>query len=223
MAALSIPAAAGTVHDLLALGALVTRLDPGIIPFAEASEYLLHVSGGEYNVASNLSTCFRLKTAIASAMVDYPIGRKVEMAVQKAGVTPYFQRFKHDGVRGPNIATVWSDRGQGVRAPVVFYNRSNEAAQQLKPGSFDWSDFWLSGQSEGSLVPFRGDFQRPVAHYLRVGYRSDAGRQKSGGRRFLRPELPGETLGGCRGGAGPQRGAGQREGRPNPAQNSWLC
>ncbi|MDR0456346.1 MAG: sugar kinase [Treponema sp.] len=139
MAALSIPASAGTVHDLLALGALVTRLDPGIIPFTEANEYLLHVSGGEYNVASNLSTCFRLKTAIASAMVDYPIGRKVEMAVQKAGVMPYFQRFKHDGVRGPNIATVWSDRGQGVRAPVVFYNRSNEAAQQLKPGSFDWN------------------------------------------------------------------------------------
>jgi 2-dehydro-3-deoxygluconokinase len=139
MAALSIPASAGTAHDLLALGALVTRLDPGIIPFAEAGEYLLHVSGGEYNVASNLSSCFRLRTAIASAMVDYPIGRKVELSVQKAGVTPYFQRFKHDGVRGPNIATVWSDRGQGARAPVVFYNRCNEAAQQLKPGSFDWN------------------------------------------------------------------------------------
>ena len=139
MAALTIPAAAGTIHDLLALGALVTRLDPGIIPFARADEYLLHVAGGEYNVASNLSARFRLRTAIASAMVDYPIGRKVELAVQEAGVTPYYQRFKHDGVRGPNIATVWSDRGQGVRAPVVFYNRSNEAAQQLKPGSFDWN------------------------------------------------------------------------------------
>ena len=139
MAALSIPASAGTVHDLLALGALVTRLDPGIIPFAEANEYLLHVAGGEYNVACNLSSCFRQRTAIASAMVDYPIGRKVELAVKKAGVTPYFQRFKHDGVWGPNIAIVWSDRGQGVRAPVVFYNRSNEAARQLKPGSFDWN------------------------------------------------------------------------------------
>ena len=138
MASLSIPAVAGTVHDLLALGALITRLDPGIIPFSEASEYNLYVSGGEYNVASNLSTCFAQRTAIASAIVDYPIGRRVELAVQKAGVTPYFRRFKHDGVRGPNMAIVWSDRGQGVRAPVVFYNRSNEAAQQLKPGSFDW-------------------------------------------------------------------------------------
>jgi 2-dehydro-3-deoxygluconokinase len=139
MASLSIPAAAGASHDLLALGALVTRLDPGIIPFAEASAYTLHVSGGEYNVASNLSTCFGLRTAIASAIVDYPLGRRIEYAVQKAGVCPYFQRFAFDGVRGPNMAIVWSDRGQGVRAPVVFYNRANEAAGRLKTGSFDWN------------------------------------------------------------------------------------
>jgi 2-dehydro-3-deoxygluconokinase len=145
MAPLTIPAAAGATHDLLALGALVTRLDPGIIPFAEANEYLLHVSGGEYNVAANLSTCFGQRTAIASAMVNYPIGRRIEYAVQKAGVTPYYQRFEHDGVRGPNMAIVWSDRGQGVRAPVVFYNRSNEAAQRLKPGSFDWDALFKKG------------------------------------------------------------------------------
>ena len=138
MASLSIPASAGTTHDLLALGALVTRLDPGIVPFAEADKYRLHVSGGEYNVAANLSSCFGMRTAIASAMVNYPIGKRMERAVQKVGVTPYYKRFEHDGVRGPNMAIVWSDRGQGLRAPVVFYNRSNEAAQQLAPGSFDW-------------------------------------------------------------------------------------
>ncbi|MCL1836446.1 MAG: sugar kinase [Treponema sp.] len=138
MAALVIPSSVGTAHDFLALGALITRLDPGIVPFAEANEYRLHVAGGEYNVAANLSTCFRMNTAVATAMVDYPIGRRIEFAVQKAGVTPYYRRFEHDGVRGPNMAIVWSDRGQGVRAPVVFYNRSNEAAQQLGPGSFDW-------------------------------------------------------------------------------------
>jgi 2-dehydro-3-deoxygluconokinase len=153
MAGLSIPAVGSSAHDLLALGALVTRLDPGIIPFVEADEYLLHVAGGEYNVASNLSTCFGLRTAIASAMVDYPIGCKVERTVQKAGVTPYFRRFKHDGVRGPNIATVWSDRGQGIRAPVVFYNRSNEAAQQLKPGSFDWNAILGPATAQGAASP----------------------------------------------------------------------
>ena len=139
MAVLQIPAQAGTNHDLLALGALVTRMDPGIVPFKEADTYSLHVSGGEYNVATNLSTCFGMRTAVASAMVDYPIGQRVEAAVRKAGVTPYYKRFAHDGVRGPNMAIVWSDRGQGVRAPVVFYNRANEAAQQLRPGSFDWN------------------------------------------------------------------------------------
>jgi len=139
MAALTIPAADGKVHDLLALGALVIRLDPGVVPFSNADEYRLHVAGGEYNVAANLSSCFGQRTAVASAMVDYPIGHKVELAVRSKGVTPYYQRFKYDGVRGPNMAIVWSDRGQGVRAPVVFYNRSNEAAQQLKPGSFDWN------------------------------------------------------------------------------------
>jgi 2-dehydro-3-deoxygluconokinase len=145
MALLSIPAAAGAVHDFLALGALVTRLDPGIVPFAEADEYRLHVSGGEYNVAANLSACFGMRTAIASAMVNYPIGRRIEYAVQKAGVTPYYRRFEHDGVRGPNMAIVWSDRGQGVRPPVVFYNRSNEAAQRLSPGSFDWDAIFSRG------------------------------------------------------------------------------
>ena len=145
MAMFLVPAADKTAHDFLALGALVTRLDPGVIPFAEADKYDLHVSGGEYNVAANLSICFKQRTAIASAIVDYPIGARVEKAVRASGVTPYYVRFKHDGVRGPNMATVWSDRGQGVRAPVVFYNRSNEAAGYLKSGSFDWASIFAKG------------------------------------------------------------------------------
>ena len=140
MAALSSPSFDNRTHDFLSLGALVTRLDPGIIPFSMATKYDLHVSGGEYNVATNLSRCFHLNTAIASAMVDSPIGMKVSNAVREAGVTPYYCLFKHDGVRGPNIAQVWSDQGKGVRAPVVFYNRANEAAGLLKPGSFNWHD-----------------------------------------------------------------------------------
>ena len=138
MSSLEILNGAGTKHDLLALGALITRLDPGVVPFKEADNYSLHVAGGEYNVAKNLSSCFGMKTAIATAMVDYPIGRRIEADVRRAGVTPYYKHFEHDGVRGPNMAIVWSDRGQGVRAPLVFYNRANEAAQQLKAGSFDW-------------------------------------------------------------------------------------
>jgi 2-dehydro-3-deoxygluconokinase len=131
--------------DFLSLGALVHRLDPGIVPFRKATECLIHVSGGEYNVAANLSGCFGLKTGIATAMVDYPIGDLIAERVRAMGVKPFYKRFKHDGVRGPNMATVYSDRGQGVRAPVVFYNRSNEAAGQLKPGDFNWKDIFGQG------------------------------------------------------------------------------
>lgn len=131
--------------DFLSIGALVTRLDPGIIPFRKASHCDIHVSGGEFNVAANLSDCFRLKTAVASAMVDYPIGDLVNERVRAMGVKPFYKVFKHDGVAGPNIATVYSDQGHGVRPPVVFYNRANEAAALLKPGDFDWKKIFASG------------------------------------------------------------------------------
>ncbi len=131
--------------DLVSLGALVHRLDPGIIPFRKANECKIHVSGGEFNVAANLSDCFRMNTGIASAMVDYPIGDLIAERVRAMGVKPFYKRFKHNGVNGPNMGLVYSDRGQGVRAPVVFYNRSNEAAALLKPGDFDWNSIFSGG------------------------------------------------------------------------------
>ena len=131
--------------DFLSLGALVHRLDPGVVPFRKATECHIHVSGGEYNVAANLADCFGMHTGIATAMVDYPIGELISDRVRSMGVIPYFKHFTHNGVNGPNMATVYSDRGQGVRPPVVFYNRSNEAAAQLKPGDFDWQAIFSSG------------------------------------------------------------------------------
>ncbi len=131
--------------DLLSLGALVHRLDPGIVPFRKATECQIHVSGGEFNVAANLSDCFAMQTAIATAMVDYPIGDLIAERVKAMGVKPFYKRFQHNGVNGPNMATVFSDRGQGVRPPVVFYNRSNEAAAQLKAGDFDWKSIFGAG------------------------------------------------------------------------------
>jgi 2-dehydro-3-deoxygluconokinase len=131
--------------DFLSLGALVHRLDPGIIPFRKATECQIHVSGGEFNVAANLADCFGLQTGVATAMVAYPIGELIAERVRAMGVRPFYKHFKHDGVQGPNMATVYSDRGQGVRAPVVFYNRCNEAAAQLKPGDFDWKSIFAGG------------------------------------------------------------------------------
>jgi 2-dehydro-3-deoxygluconokinase len=126
---LSIPSTGSL--DFLALGALVHRLDPGVIPFRKAAECQIHVSGGEFNVAANLADCFRLGAGVATAMVDYPIGDLVAERVRAMGVKPFYKRFAHDGVTGPNIATVYSDRGQGVRAPVVFLKRAQPAAARL--------------------------------------------------------------------------------------------
>jgi 2-dehydro-3-deoxygluconokinase len=131
--------------DLLSLGALVHRLDPGIIPFRKASECQIHVSGGEFNCAANLADCFGMQTGISTAMVDYPVGELIAERVKAMGVKPFYRRFHHDGVTGPNMAAVYSDRGHGVRAPVVFYNRANEAAALLKPGDFDWKVIFGAG------------------------------------------------------------------------------
>jgi 2-dehydro-3-deoxygluconokinase len=131
--------------DFLSLGALVHRLDPGIVPFRKATECRIHVSGGEFNVAANLSDCFGMKTALASAMSDYPVGDLIAERVRAMGVRAIYKHFQHNGVSGPNMATVYSDRGFGVRPPVVFYNRANEAAAQLKPGDFNWNEIFAGG------------------------------------------------------------------------------
>jgi 2-dehydro-3-deoxygluconokinase len=130
---------------LLSLGALVYRLDPGVIPFRKATECKIHVSGGEFNVAANLADCFGIPTGIAAAMVNYPIGDLIAERVRAMGVQPFYKYFEHDGVTGPNMATVYSDRGYGVRPPVVFYNRANEASALLKPGDFDWKKIFAGG------------------------------------------------------------------------------
>lgn len=136
---------AGSGLDFLSLGAMVNRLDPGRVPFRKANQLAVHVSGGEFNCSANLSDCFQLNTGVVTAMVDNPLGDLIHERVRAMGVTPFYKRFEHDGVRGPNMATVYSDQGAGVRAPVVFYNRSNEAAGMLKAGDFDWDKIFAGG------------------------------------------------------------------------------
>src|SRR5437868_5937157 len=118
-APLTIPAAGGL--DLLALGAVVHRLDPGIIPFRKAHECQIHVSGGEFNVAANLADCFRMQTGICTAMVNYGIGDLVAERVRAMGVRPFYKQFHHNGVNGPNIATVYSDRAPEVIRRIMNY------------------------------------------------------------------------------------------------------
>src|SRR5450756_3228091 len=75
--------------DFVSLGALVHRLDPGVVPFRKATGCRIHVSGGEFNAAANLADCFGLQTGIATAMVDYPIGDLIAERVRAMGCLLY--------------------------------------------------------------------------------------------------------------------------------------
>ena len=142
MARLSTRDARSCSYDFLALGSIVQRFDPGVVPLHEAVHFDRHCSGGEYNPAANLAKCFRMRAAVASANVQYPPGWWIESEVRKAGVEAYFKWFPYDGVHGPRIANTYSDRGWGVRGPEVWYDRANEAGAMLKPGDFDWKDLF---------------------------------------------------------------------------------
>ena len=111
----------------------------------EAGLTLAWVPEKHGGAGANLADGFGLNTGIATAMVDYPIGELIAERVKAMGVKPFYKQFKHNGVNGPNMATVYSDRGLGVRGPVVFYNRANEAGGMLKPGDFDWDAIFGQG------------------------------------------------------------------------------
>src|SRR4051812_49437698 len=82
--------------DFLSLGALVHRLDPGVIPFRKASSCSLHVSGGEFNCAANLADAYGMRTGIATAIVDYPVGELIAGQVRAMSVTAFYKQVAHD-------------------------------------------------------------------------------------------------------------------------------
>ena len=110
-------------------------------------------------------------------MVDYPIGDLIAERVRAMGVKPFYKQFEHDGVNGPNMATVYSDRGLGVRAPVVFYNRCNEAAAQLKPGDFDWKAIFAQRRA---LVPLGRHLRGALGDDFGADHRGDEGGAEAG-------------------------------------------
>jgi len=176
--------------DLVSLGALVHRLDPGIIPFRKAAECQIHVSGGEYNVAANLSDCFRMNTAIATAMVEYPIGDLAAERVKAMGVKPFYRFFKHNGVNGPNIAAVYSDRGR------VFVLRwfSITGATKLQRSFVRGILTGRPSSRGGPVVPQRGDIRFSLGDNGGADHRGDEGGAEGGGCRKFRSQFQGEAL-----------------------------
>jgi 2-dehydro-3-deoxygluconokinase len=126
--------------DCLSLGEVMLRLDPGESRIHTARHFQVWEGGGEYNVARGLRRCFGLRTAIATALADNPVGRLVEDLILQGGVDTSLLRWvPYDGVgRTVRNGLNFTERGFGVRAAAGCSDRGHTAVSQLKPGDFDW-------------------------------------------------------------------------------------
>jgi 2-dehydro-3-deoxygluconokinase len=126
--------------DLVALGEVMLRLDPGEDRITTARTFRAGEGGGEYNVARGLRRCFGMRTAIVTALADNPVGRLVEGLMREGGVDLRYLRWTpYDGVgRDVRNGLNFTERGFGVRAAVGVSDRGHTAASQLRPGEVDW-------------------------------------------------------------------------------------
>lgn len=140
MAKLEVKPAGSCAYDMLALGEIMLRLDPGEGRVRTAREFKVWEGGGEYNVARGLRRCFGMKTAVATAFADNDVGRLLEDFILQGGVDTQFIKWaKFDGIgRDTRNGLNFTERGHGVRGAVGIPDRGNTAASQLKPGDFDW-------------------------------------------------------------------------------------
>jgi 2-dehydro-3-deoxygluconokinase len=140
MPLLTIRPAASCNYDMLALGEIMLRLDPGEGRVRTARQFHVWEGGGEYNVARGLRRCFGLRSAVATAFADNDVGRLVEDFILQGGVdTQFIKWVPYDGVgRTVRNGLNFTERGFGIRGAVGIPDRGNTAASQLKPGDFDW-------------------------------------------------------------------------------------
>jgi 2-dehydro-3-deoxygluconokinase len=131
-------------YDLLALGEIMLRLDPGEGRIRTARQFQAWEGGGEYNVARGLRRCFGLRTAVCTAFADNDVGRLLEDFILQGGVdTACIRWVPYDGVgRTVRNGLNFTERGFGLRGAVGIPDRGNTAAAQLKPGDFDWDDLF---------------------------------------------------------------------------------
>jgi len=126
--------------DLVSLGEVMLRLDPGDTRISTAREFRAWEGGGEYNVARGLRRCFGLDTAIVTALADNAIGRLIEDLLLQGGVNLEHLRWvKYDGVgRTVRNGMNFTERGFGMRAALGCSDRGHTAVSQLRPGEIDW-------------------------------------------------------------------------------------
>jgi 2-dehydro-3-deoxygluconokinase len=126
--------------DLVALGEVMLRLDPGENRIAHTREFCVWEGGGEYNVARGLKRCFGMNTAVVTALADNPVGRLVQDLIYQGGVDQsHIKWVPYDGVgREVRNGLNFTERGFGLRAAVGCSDRGHTAVSQLKPGEIDW-------------------------------------------------------------------------------------
>jgi 2-dehydro-3-deoxygluconokinase len=130
--------------DLVSLGEVMVRFDPGDRRIATARSFEVCEGGGEYNVARGLKRCFGLDTAIVTAFADDPVGKLLQDLLYQGGVDQtYVKWLPHDGVgRSARNGLNFTERGFGVRAAAGSYDRGHTAVSHLKPGDFDWDEIF---------------------------------------------------------------------------------
>jgi 2-dehydro-3-deoxygluconokinase len=131
-------------YDLVSLGEVMLRLDPGDRRVRTARSFAVSEGGGEYNVARGLRRCFGLRTAVVTALADNDIGRLVEDLILQGGVDPSFIRWMpYDGIgRTVRNGLNFTERGFGVRGALGVSDRGHTAAAQLRPGDVDWDQLF---------------------------------------------------------------------------------
>jgi 2-dehydro-3-deoxygluconokinase len=147
MSGLNIKPAAQCKFDILSLGEVMLRLDPGEERIWTTRTFKVWEGGGEYNVARGLRRCFGMRAALASAIVDNPVGRLLEDLLLQGGVDiGNVQWVKFDGIgRKSRVGLNFTERGFGVRAALGCSDRGHSAASQLKKGDFDWDRIFGEG------------------------------------------------------------------------------
>ena len=149
-------------YDLVALGEVMLRLDPGEGRIRTARTFRAWEGGGEYNVARGLRRCFGLRTAVVTALADNEVGRLVEDFILQGGVdTSLIRWVPYDGIgRAVRNGLNFTERGFGVRGAVGVSDRGHTAASQLRPGDVDWEH--LFGEAGRALVPHRRHLRRAL-------------------------------------------------------------
>ena len=144
MPPISVKPKAGCRFDLVSLGEVMLRLDPGEGRIHTTRSFQVWEGGGEYNVARGLKRCFGLDTAIVTALVDNPVGRLVQDLIYQGGVDQSHLRWiKDDGVgRTARNGLNFTERGFGVRAAIGASDRGHTAVSQLQTGQIDWDEIF---------------------------------------------------------------------------------